>query len=311
MGRNRSRAGGPTAVARLAAWVNPHLLAITRHLATRAGMLAALTILVAIGLRLTERAVHAMPRFSRVPTLEWVQLPDWLAEPRNRAILQRITESAGLSVDDRVYDPTLTRRIGERLSRPENGWVARVRQVKARPDGVVRAWCDFRRPVAWVSCETGCYLLADDGVRLPGSYGPAVVCDSSLVRIVGVAGEPPAVGQRWASSDLVAGLKVLTCCADRPFVSQIVEVDVGNHHGRRSRVRPQLELKTDRAARVLWGRTPGEEDGCEIPADRKVALLETLYRRFGRIDLNVAFVNVMNWPDRVGLPAGSEIVASR
>jgi hypothetical protein len=88
-------------------------------------------------------------------------------------------------------------------------------------------------------------------------------------------------------------------------------VRVDNHLGRVNPLLPQIELMTDRpGSRIWWGRAPGEEHGCEINSAQKIALLESLYRQSGRIDMNRSYVNVTTWPDRVAAPAPGEAVAS-
>ncbi|MBN2561097.1 MAG: hypothetical protein JXQ75_09225 [Phycisphaerae bacterium] len=263
-----------------------------------------LVIAICAGLGRLENKVHGLAQYDRELALEWVNLPDWLALPDNRHILERLTRQVDLRRDDRLLDPELAERLGRALSAPEVGWVKSVDRVVIRPDGVVAVRCQFRRPAAWVRHGKFCYLVDEDGVCLPGRYGVADCEDSSLMMIEGVAMAPPDVGHVWRGAELSTGLKLVSLLAGRPFRHQVTRVIVENHDGRLDRSRPHIELATDRqGSRVWWGRPPDEEFGTEITAAQKITLLETLYKQWGRIDMNRPYVNIMTWPDRIAMPA--------
>ncbi|HVP09829.1 MAG TPA: hypothetical protein VMV94_01430 [Phycisphaerae bacterium] len=250
--------------------------------------------------------VHALPKYDRSLTLSWEDLPDWLQLPDNRHILEELTQRVDLRDSDRLLDRHLAERIGKALSDPSAGWVKSVVRVTVQPNSTVSIKCLFRRPAAWVRHGRYCYLVDEESVRLPGRYEAAAAGGSALLTIEGVGISPPEVGQVWRGGDLTSGLKLSAVLANKPFRHQIAAIDVSNHDGRRDRNRPYLELTTDReGSRIWWGRPPDEEFGTEIRANQKITLLETLYRQWGRIDMNRAYVNVMTWPDRITMPAVS------
>lgn len=255
------------------------------------------------GLSSLEGFVGRLPKYDRGLVIEWEALPDWLQTAENGHILDQLVARLGLATHDSQLDPGLAERLGRSLSATEVGWVRRVERVRIRPDGVVAIRCEFRRPVAWVKVGGSCYLVDQDCVRLPGRYRPEDCSGSPLKLIHGVRGRPPEVGQPWAGEDLATGLKVVALIRSAAFRDQISGINVVNCRGRLDQRVPHVELITNRdEARIYWGRAPGEEDGLEILAAQKVALLETLYRQSGRVDMNRAYVNVTTWPDRVALP---------
>lgn len=263
---------------------------------------------ICLGLMRLEQNVHALDRYERGLTLQWVDLPDWLTLGENGHILDSLTRQAGLQREDRSLDAALAERIGHSLTESDVGWVKSVDRVVVRPDGVVSVRCRFRHPTAWVRHGGYCYLVDEERVRLPGRYDPGECRSGSLMMIEGVAAGPPNVGDLWRGADLRSGLKLVTLLAGEPFRHQIVDVIVANHGGREDRSRPHIELATDRrGSRVLWGRPPDEEFGKEITASRKIILLGTLYREWGRIDMNRAYVNIMTWPDKVAMPVAPPV----
>jgi len=256
------------------------------------------------GLDKVETFVHAMPRYDAPVRLQWDGLPDWLRLPENRHILEDLTRRTGLTEADRPLDDVLAERVGKALDRPDIGWVKSVERVTVRPDGVVAVRCQFRRPIAWVPWGRYCYLVDAERVRLPGRYDPAACQTGVLLPVVGVRSGPPEVGQIWPGDDLASGLAMAGLLGDQAFRHQITGVLVSNHDGRQNKSRPHIELATDRVgSRIWWGRPPGEEHGTEIAARQKLTLLEMLYREWGRVDMNRAYVDIMTWPDRVAMPA--------
>src|SRR5262249_58953058 len=138
--------------------------------------------------------------------------------------------------------------------------------------------------------------VGDEGVRRTGCDAWDAVAGTHVVVVAGTWSEIPEIGESWRSADVRAGVRVVRVCRARPFATQTRRVLVDSHRGRRDPNRPQIELATDRpASRIWWGRAPGEESGCEISAEQKVALLESLYRQSGRIDMNRSYVNVTTW----------------
>ncbi len=274
----------------------------TRRLAL-AGLVTALIVGAAFGMERLQSHVAAMSRYDRILALEWVDLPDWLQQPRNHHILESLTQRVQLRDDDRLLDPDLAERLGAALLDPSIGWIKAVERVVVRPDGVVAIRCLFREPAAWVLHEGYCYLVDAESVRLPGCYEPDDLETNSLLMIHGVAAAPPGVGIRWAGTDLTSGIRLAGLIANHPFIHQVDRIIVANHDGRQARDRPHLEIATDRpGSRIWWGRPPAEEYGTEISASQKLALLDKLYGHWGRIDLDRSYVDIRTHPDSVVLP---------
>jgi hypothetical protein len=281
---------------------------LLRRVLLRGAVWTALIAAVAVGVclgfgRLAEK-VHALDRFDRELVLEWTDLPGWLRLRDNRHILEGLAQRVDLRPQDRLRDPELAERIGQALSAPDVGWIKSVDRVTVQPNGVVSVRCQFRHPSAWVRRGRYCYLIDDTGVRLPGQYVPDDCTGGALLVIDGVQQSAPDVGGAWRGADLAAGLRMAVLLAAKPFRSQVTSVIVENYDGRLDRSRPHIELATDRpGSRVWWGRPPEEEFGTEITATQKVTLLQTLYEQYGRIDMGQPYVNIMTWPDRIGVPA--------
>lgn len=263
-----------------------------------------LPVLLSMGFARMERYVHAQPRYDRALMLKWVDLPMWLRIPENRHVLDTLAQRINLQSTDRLLDRNLAERLGAALADPRVGWVRAVERVRVEPNGEVSIKCQFRQPMAWVRHQGHGYLVDVEGVRLPGTYDLADCRGGGMLLVEGVAADPPPVGAAWEGADLASALKLAALLTDRPFRHQLSSVIVANHNGRKDRSKPYIELSTElETSRIWWGRAPGEEFGTEITADQKITLLETMYRQWGRIDMNRSYVNIMTWPDRVAMPA--------
>ena len=269
----------------------------------KAAACALLAVLAYRGFEQLQHRVYALDKYQRPVFLEWEYLPDWLQLADNRHILDDLATRVDLGPNDRQLDGDLAARIGAALSAPDLGWIQTVERVKVRPDGIVSVHCTFRRPAAWICTNKFCYLIDQQGIRLPGRYEPSDCKDSALMTISGVQTAAPPIGQIWTGADLGAGVKLVSMLQDRPFRDQIENIDVDNFNGRKDPAKPFLRLVTDRPeSTIWWGRPPGQEHGTEINAAQKITLLEALYRQWGRIDMNRSHVDITTWPDRVAMP---------
>lgn len=254
------------------------------------------------GLGRLESFVHALPRYDRPLLLKWVELPDWLRIPENRHVLDVLARQLGLQSTDRPLDPQLAQRLGEALADPNVGWIKAVEYVHVEPTGEVAVKCQFRQPSAWVRCGQYCYLVDNEGFRLPGAYDANDCIGGELLMIDGVAAPPPPIGAQWPGGDVAAGLQLSAQITSQPFRHQVSNVIVSNFSGRQDISRPHLELGTDKNTRIWWGRPPDDPYSAEITAAQKLVLLNALFREKGRIDSGRSYVNIMTWPDRVAMP---------
>jgi hypothetical protein len=267
------------------------------------GLVALTLLIIGYSLRQAETFVHSLARYDRPLILEWRQLPDWLTTADNGHILDALVQRVALHDADRQLDATLAARLGAGLTEPDVGWIKSLEQVRIRPDGVVEVDCRFRRPAAWVKLGRYCYLLDDENVRLPGRYHAEDCQGTRLMTITGVRGKPPGVGQKWAAADLDAGQRLVAILTEKPFAREIVAINVANHDGRMDRNRSHIELVTENnGSRIWWGRSPRQEMGIEISASQKLILLDTLYRQWGRLDMDRPYIDIRTWPDRIAMP---------
>ncbi len=236
-----------------------------------------------------EDYVRARPEFLAPPTIHLANAPDGL-EDSIRSVIDPVIQVGW-------NEPNLCKDIGQALER--SAWVRRVRQIRRYADGSVIVSADYRTPAALVQSGGEFYLLADDGVRLPGRYG----YDASLVVVQGTVAGVPGQGERWAGRDVSAALEVIRLLRDMPFFDQVTGVLVGNYDGRRDNREPHIVLATAPAgSRIVWGSAPGEEIEENFPED-KIRILWENFRRWGRIDAGNDTIDVSTFPDRFTIPA--------
>lgn len=184
-----------------------------------------------------------------------------------------------------------------------NPWIKDVRQVRRvfveAPGDTLEVDCDYRAPVALVGFDNRYVLVDGDGTVLPEVFN-----DSEVERIVyghdgktniriieGVSRRPPLAGHRWAGDDLAAGLWMVKTLAQRPFAEEIMKVDVSNYGGRANANTAHLVLITRHATEIRWGQSHNWR-GFETPVERKLANLEQVYSRYGRVDANQQWIDL-------------------
>jgi len=266
-----------------------------------------LVVVICVGLGRLRRQVCGLAEYRGAVRLELVDLPDWLEREEHRHIVESVIAAAGLSAGDAYLDADLVGRVGRRMAR--SGWIRRVVGVEKCYGCLIRARCEFRKPLAWVMHGDYCYLIDGDGVRLPGRYSHGQVKGAGLVQIAGVDGGPPGAGERWVGEDLQAGVKLAVLLDGCAFRGQVRGVLVHNYGGRENSRESHIELATDRAgSRIRWGRAPGCEVGIEPSAREKIALLQGLYRRYRRIDMGRSYVDVRRSAHSVDVAAESGVL---
>lgn len=278
--------------------------------AVRRGALVAVVVAVVgaagvLGLRRLEGHVHNLNRFERVQLwVYWEDCPDFLQSTANAHILRGLEHELALTASDTVLDEGLAKRVAASLSRPSIGWVKKVNRVIVRPDGRVSIQCEFREPAAYVAMgRATCYLVDNEGVRLPGEYAVEDCESSRLLMIRGVEQTQPDVGEHWYGEDLSSGLRLVSMLYQQPFRDQVASINVENYAGRISPRQPHLVMATNRpGSRIWWGRPPNDENGIENTARQKLALLQQLYSEYGRIDINQPFIDVRTYPNSVSVP---------
>lgn len=252
---------------------------------------------VAYGLHRLEP--HARSSFSGHPArLHWVDLPAWLADPAQRAVLADIERGADLFPDDDPHAPDLCARVYAGLDR--SPWVRKVERVSKQPDGIVHVRAVFRKPLAMVVAKGIAYLVDETGTRLPGVMKADFIRREDGLALTGVRAPVPPVGAIWRGRDLAAGLKLVQFLnraaasgrlACRPYLQTVDVAEFRPGGG-------PLRIKTIYpGSYVYWGLPPGEEFDIESTAERKLAMLATLNPRGGEFP-NAERIDVRD-PDRI------------
>lgn len=243
--------------------------------------------------------------------------PAWMTERLAREIGQSTRPKGAHS----AFDHNMLVEIDRALRK--NPWVRKVRSVRRAygrgPADTIEIDCDFRAPAALVRWQDDFHYVDGQGVLLPERFEVAdldrltVGADGrAIFRVVeGVRRAPPRrPGYKWAgegnpiAADLAAGLKMAQYIAGKPYTEEIRVINVENFGGRVDKDEAELVLVTKYGTKVHWGLPPGDEDEgiLEVRAERKLAYLQTLYEKFGRVDMNQPWVRVRF--DKVTYPVG-------
>ncbi|MDZ4753713.1 MAG: hypothetical protein SGJ11_04365 [Phycisphaerae bacterium] len=161
------------------------------------------------------------------------------------------------------------------------GWFERVEQVRRTAIDELTVTAEFRTPFAMVRWGDDDHLVDARGLRLPLVYSGDAE-RPALPLIVGVTMPKPAEpGTAWLGSDVRAALNLARVLRGRSwFVNgQVRSIDASRFASHRV-----LQLITDRGLRIVWGGDPDDRSLGEMPAERKLAGLDGLYRETSRID---------------------------
>ncbi|MCL4211815.1 MAG: hypothetical protein HRU76_10375 [Phycisphaeraceae bacterium] len=212
----------------------------------------------------------------------------------------RIIEEISTAARARLGRDPLVRGdlIATRESLMATGWFQSVDSIRRDQPGLVVIEATFVQPFTMVRDAQGSHLVDEQGRLLPLHY-PAKSRLARLPVITGVRfARPSQPGMKWEGKDVAAALRLVSFLerpddrGARPWLSQIVEVDASEYNRTEA-----LWLTTNKGARLLWGRPPGEERGIEVPATTKFAYLEQLHRDYGRVDRDLRELDLVT--DRV------------
>ncbi len=226
------------------------------------------------------------------PAVEFVDLPaelTSLAESDLRMVVADLLDRPW--TDDQLCEEMASRLNGV-------GWIDQIDRVRRGADARFRVRARYRRPIGMVQQDDSFYLVDTAGTRLPGVYR----YDSSWLIVQGVSRAAPGPGERWDGDDLRAGIDMIRLFNARAFDGQITGILVGNVGGRENPRGSHVELATDRAGgRIRWGSAPGRELE-ENSLERKLAILQDNFRRFGRVDAGHPVIDISTFPDRFTIP---------
>lgn len=164
----------------------------------------------------------------------------------------------------------------------DTGWFDEVAQVRRVEPGLVEIEARFAEPlaVALVPGDGRDWLIDVHGRILPRSFDAGA---SGLTVIVGATfvtdsrGHPVTLEPR----DIAAAGALLQRVLPRPWHGQVARIEL--EHGATDGA-VTLRLVTDRGCTIKWGRPPGQEEGREVTADRKIEYLDYHHRQYGHID---------------------------
>lgn len=274
----------------------------------------------AFGFRALESHV-AGPQAPQTPMSVRVRLTDipfWMPQSLGYRIAQALTPE---NMDFRDFK--LTETVYARAA--ASPWVRQVQRVTKRNTddplvGVLEVSAEFRRPVAVVTCRDGRGVYVDEeGVRLPDEANRpqapkfvATVADPAsgsprkiyftsraevpaslsvnrcyYLTISGVGELPPTEGSLWKGEDLAAGLRLAKILYDRPYATQVSEIDVGNFGGRlhkgESHIRLIAQMKDREPTDIRFGRFALPGGDYEISTERKIEYLDKYVAQFGAL----------------------------
>jgi hypothetical protein len=223
--------------------------------------------------------------------LVFLNKPEWM----NADLIARITEAVSPVSSTSSLDHKVLVDTADMLR--AHPWVRSVKQVRrvygAGPGDTIEVDCEFRTPVALVQDDRVYWMVDGDGVKLPekftsdelGKLGLGLEPKRQLRRIIGVDARSPQAGEIWPGEDLRAGLDLVKLMHDKPYLNEIVEVDVMNFAARVDTNAAQLVLRTFRGSEVRWGQPIDATRFYREPTtDEKLRTLERIYAQYDRVD---------------------------
>lgn len=162
------------------------------------------------------------------------------------------------------------------------GWFDAIDQVRRVDEDLVEVTAQFVKPYTIIRDDHGDHLVDFDGKLLPKSYNPGARRAFHFVAISGVRfARPSSPGVQWEGTDVIAGIRLMRLIDTQRWRDQIAEIDVSGYLNDEP-----IKLRTTKGCTIVWGGAPGEEPALEIFADEKIARLNYLNQRYGRVDAN-------------------------
>lgn len=203
-----------------------------------------------------------------------LDLPDWV-DPDLEAML--LETAAGHIGADPLQRADL---MDAREALLATGWFVNVVQVRRVETRVVEVTATLAEPVAVIRdrARPRDHLVDARGRLLPRTYAPGEA--SGYIGLTGAQFSAPThSGMTWPGADVAAALEVLALINEKPWRGQIARIDLTRHRNDGS-----IRLVTDRDCTIVWGRSPGDEAGGDVPATQKLSYLDYHYEQYGHID---------------------------
>lgn len=206
-------------------------------------------------------------------------------EPRTWVNAELRSELAKLALTILSDDPLDVRTLERcRTALLSTGWFQDDLRLVRDESNTVHVRGTWRTPVAAVRVENMDQLVSARGELLSPRYAAGT---SGMKTIVGVRTKPPELGQVWLGGEVQAALKLIGELADRPSFPQVASVDVTEFLASRN-----LIILTDRGGRIYWGGEPDQFTPGQPSTETKLARLDNVFKRFGRIDAGRAVLDV-------------------
>ncbi len=239
-------------------------------LGIQGGIVVALIVAAAIGLRVARHEAALKPQFLVYPAQLRAQAPPWCAADLQQVTFPRECYS--------IYDSRLVPDVAEAYG--ASPWVKAVRRVEKRFPNQLDLELDLREPAAFVRLPDATWAIDADGVRLPLAYEKWDHEQRPLPLIFGVKTTPPDPGRRWQDPGTTAALSVLQALASEPtLLRQVHFLDVSNLEGVIDPQRSEVLMFTRRRVRVAWGRPPNTTKFGEPSVPCKLARLRRYLSR--------------------------------
>ena len=203
-----------------------------------------------------------------------VDLPTWVEADLESMLVETAVGHIG---DDPLQRADL---MDAREALLATGWFVSVDQVRRVGTRVVDVTATLAEPFAVIRDRSRVqdHLVDAHGRVLPRTYAPGE--RSGYIGLTGARYSAPThSGMTWPGADVAAALDVLALISDKPWLDQVVRIDLSRH-----RKDGSIRLVTDRDCTIVWGRAPGDEAGSDVPASQKLSYLDYHYEQYGHID---------------------------
>jgi hypothetical protein len=172
--------------------------------------------------------------------------------------------------------------IAVRENLQATGWFDAIDQVRRVDEDAVEISAQFVQPHTIIRDNSGDHLVDRSGKLLPKSYELGAKRTFHFIAINGARFDRPIrPGMQWEGTDVIAALRLLNILDSQRWRDQIAEIDVSGYLNDQP-----IKLKTTNGCTIVWGGAPGEEPALEVLADGKLARLNFMYQKYGRIDGN-------------------------
>jgi hypothetical protein len=290
--------------------MDPAQAARLRRGFVRAALVFAFVATLAAAYVVTQRYVaKRLAHPTAPPTVVLKNRPVWMSE----ILAEQITRLARPAVAHSAFDHQMLVDVTNALR--GNPWIRKVRSVRRAygkaPGDTLEIDCDYRAPVALVHWGDYFWLVDGDGVKLPEQFTakqvPRIIVGQDRrinIRVIeGVKQPPPESGRKWTGDDLASGLDMVKLLFGRPFVEEVIAVNVANFDGRVDQKEAQLVLVTKYGTEVRWGDPVAARNSFEVTPAQKLENMRRVVEMTKRIDGNKRWIDVRFLDDAVTFPS--------